>query len=484
MVNILSDGNVTTLLVFIATFVLVYWITSRPSDVPRGPLRLPLLGNILSLIGSDTQHILENLRKEYGDVYGLYIGSDLNVFLNGYDAISDALLKKGSAFAFRPKTLVGDPEIVFANGITWKKNRDFVMQAFRDLCFVNKGENLEKAISEELECFSELLDSMDGAFYPQSHMSSSFANVMFTICHGYRAGYDSEKFQWYLAHVEESIRIFAKTQIVNKCFPFLRYLPGDFNKTNLIKSNMKVLQSYFDEMCQTNYQEYEEGERTCLTNILLEHDSPVPKERIWTVLHEMMAAGSETTATTMSWFFLLAGMYPEVQSKLHENILSTIGNNMPSLSDRGSMPYVEATMLECLRFGSVVPLALPHTVHMDIRFRGYIIPNGATVLPNLASINMDPNRFKEPKVFKPERFLSADGKSVVGADSIIPFSLGQRACLGETIARIELFMYIVFLVQKYEIELSAKPAAMFGVLGLTNKPQPYKITLTKRTVKQ
>lgn len=479
--NILSDTNIlTTLLVFVTTFILVFWITSRPSDVPPGPLRLPLLGNLLSLVGSDTQQVFQNLRKKYGDIYGIYVGNELGVVLNGYDVICDALLKRGSTFAHRPVSLTGKPEIVFANGKTWKDNRAYVMQAFRDLCFVNRGENLENAIVEELKCFEGLLDKMEKAFDPAPYLSSSFANVMFTILHGYRAGYDCEKFKWYLKHVEESIRQFSTTRIKSKCFPFMKYVPGDFIGANKLKENIANLKVYFAEQCKKNFDQYEEGDRSCLTSILLEPDSPVSRDRIWGVLHEMMAAGSETTATTLSWFLMLIAMYPEKQKKLRAAVLGTIGTAMPSLSDRGNIPYVDATILECLRLGSVVPLSVPHTVIEDISFHGYLIPKESIILPNLASVHMDPQNFPEPKLFRPERFLSSDGTAIVGADKVIPFSLGQRSCLGETIARIELFMYITFLVQKYEIDLSTKPKSMTGILGLTHRPQDYKITLVKR----
>lgn len=480
--------NTTSVLVFLATFMIVYWITSRPKDVPPGPLRWPLIGNLLSLVGKDTLQLLSNLRRRYGDVCGLYIGRELTVVLNGYDVIKDALIKKGTLFAYRPYHPLdtSTAELVMANGQKWKQNRAFVLQAFRDLCFANKGENLETAIVEELKNFGQLIDSLNGPLFPASYLSGSLANVMFRICHGYPMSYNDEKFQWYLKHVEEGVRIFTNTQIRRKCFPpfLVNLLPGDLVRNEKSMRNVENLKSYFDDVCERNFKEYQEGERSCLTYILLEPDSPVTKDRMWGFLNEVMTAGSETTATTLTWFLLLISLYPEKQKKLREQVLSAIGSEIPSLADRSIIPYAEATVLECLRIGSVVPLSVPHTVAHDITFHGYRIPKESTILPNLASVNFDPVRFPDPMEFKPERFLSENEKTVVNADTIIPFSLGPRSCPGETIARFEMFMFITYLVQKYEIVLASNPKtlSLIGDLGLTHRPRHFEVDFLKREV--
>lgn len=457
-------------------------MTSRPNDIPPGPWRWPLIGNIPSLVGNDRLEKLDKLRKRYGDVYGVFIGSELTVVLNGYKVINDALLKRGKAFAFRPDSYVQDPEIVFANGNLWKTNRAFLMQTFHELCFSSSGKKLENYILNGLESLDQRLNKLKHSFYPGPYMNCSFAEVMFQICHGYSISHDDERLQGYLNLLERAFSSFTYTYTLKKCFPFLDNLPVHVLPD--LEKEAAHLKQYFNQVCEVNFKQHQGGDRSCLVDILLEPGSPVTQDRIWEVLHELMAAGSETTASTMSWFFLLTAMYPDKQKKLRMAIRNSIGTNAPSLSQRSEIPYVEATILECLRIGNVVPLSVPHAVAEDVKFYGYTIPKGSTVLPNLVSAHLDPERFPEPTMFKPERFLSHDETSVVNADSIIPFSLGQRSCLGETIARSELFMYIVYFIQKYDIVLASdlNSVSLKGRLDLTHKPRHFEIELVKQNV--
>lgn len=55
----------------------------------------------------------------------------------------------------------------------------------------------------------------------------------------------------------------------------------------------------------------------------------------------------------------------------------------------------------------------------------------------------------DPEVFRPERFLSQDGKKYVKNDYLIPFQIGRRQCVGETLARDTVFLYLTNLFQRF-----------------------------------
>lgn len=479
--DLLNSVNFTTVLVFVITVVVIYWITYRPHGFPPGPQRLPVVGNLLSLAGQDTVEIMADLRKRYGDVYGLYIGSEFTVVLNGYDVINEAMLKRGKTFAYRPETEIPNKEIVFANGQLWKTNRSFLMQAFRNLCFLNRGEMLENYILEELKSFEQRVNKLKQPFYPGPYLNCSFAKVMFQICHGYSISHDDIRFKRYLDTVEKAFRTFTYYYTMQKCFPSLISLlvrPA-------IQKQVINFKQYFSEVCEENFRKHQSGDRSCLVDMLLEPDSPITKDRIWQVLHELMSAGSETSASAMTWFFLLIAMYPEKQKKLRMAIRNSIGSDLPSLTQRSKIPYVEATILECLRIGNVVPLSVPRAVAEDVMFRGYLISKGSVVLTNQVSVHLDAERFPDPLMFRPERFLSDDEMSIVNADRVIPFSSGPRSCLGETLARSELFMYVVYFIQKYDIVLTSDPniSLLKGQLDLTRKPQQYEVEFLELSTK-
>ena len=76
-------------------------------------------------------------------------------------------------------------------------------------------------------------------------------------------------------------------------------------------------------------------------------------------------------------------LYPEIQCKGQNEIDRVIGmDRLPLLSERGSLPYVEAIVLEILRWQPITPLNVPHACIEDDVYDGYRIPKGATIMVN------------------------------------------------------------------------------------------------------
>ena len=178
----------------------------------------------------------------------------------------------------------------------------------------------------------------------------------------------------------------------------------------------------------------------------------------------------------------LKNVFSLFQEKLQDDIDEILGKEQkPSLGDREKLPNVEATILECLRISNVAPFAVPHAVHDDVMFRDYLIPRDSTVLVNLNSILKDPKVFPEPNVFRPSRFLTDEGRVTIPKE-FIPFSIGRRSCLGESLARMELFLYVTSLLQRFKFQspVSDPSPKTDGHLGMTYSPFPFRIEVTKR----
>uniref|UniRef100_A0A3Q4MJC8 Uncharacterized protein n=2 Tax=Neolamprologus brichardi TaxID=32507 RepID=A0A3Q4MJC8_NEOBR len=137
----------------------------------------------------------------------------------------------------------------------------------------------------------------------------------------------------------------------------------------------------------------------------------------------------------------------------------------------------DAVIHETQRLSSIVPTALPHKTTRDITFQGQFIEKGTTVFPLLTSALYDPNEWERPHSFYPAHFLDKE-KTFVKRDAFILFSAGCRVCLGESLARMELFLFFTTLLQHFrfipapgvsEDELDLTPA-----VGFTLSPLPHK----------
>ncbi|XP_072044784.1 cytochrome P450 2U1-like [Amphiura filiformis] len=172
--------------------------------------------------------------------------------------------------------------------------------------------------------------------------------------------------------------------------------------------------------------------------------------------------------------------YPDIQSRVQYEIDSVVGrNSLPRVNDK--LPFTEATIMEVQRIASTVPMGVPHAAAADTTLRGYFIPKGTMILSNLWAIHHDQDTWDEPEKFKPERFLDSKG-DVCYRNEYVPFSTGRRACLGENLAKMELFVYFTHLLHQFSFKKpdASPPITFESTFGTTNAPLPYELIVTKR----
>ena len=330
MIEIIFGTNFATICVCLVLFAILFIASRRQNGVPNGPFVFPVVGNLPALMSRDVLGRFDRLRKQYGDVYGLYIGHDLTIVLNGYDVVHEALLKRGSDFSVRPKStfhkiIFKNRGIVFSNHTIWKEQRRFAQNALNEFGFNKIERSMEDRICEEISYFLNEIDRFKGPFDIKELLNLSVANVVAGILFGKRCDYDDELFQSCLQGVSEAAKQFAKTSLLINCFPFLRILPGDplgFRKIEKIREKpQRFLNKIFDEHQNTfdennirdvldlYIKELEENERTGRTNTF-------SKIQMRSLMGELLSAGSETTATTILWIILYLVVHPDVQVKM------------------------------------------------------------------------------------------------------------------------------------------------------------------------
>ncbi|KAG9098442.1 hypothetical protein FRC07_010644 [Ceratobasidium sp. 392] len=138
--------------------------------------------------------------------------------------------------------------------------------------------------------------------------------------------------------------------------------------------------------------------------------------------------GADTTVAAISSFFLQTAHRPEIQAAAHEEIDRVIGSDrLPTYSDRDSLPYIEALYKEVLRWNPVAPFGIPHQMQSDQDdvYNGMLIPRGSLVIPNIRAMTSNPNVYRQPELFRPERFLDAEVDAETNPESVV-FGFGRR----------------------------------------------------------
>ncbi|KTF73212.1 hypothetical protein cypCar_00047196 [Cyprinus carpio] len=169
--------------------------------------------------------------------------------------------------------------------------------------------------------------------------------------------------------------------------------------------------------------------------------------------------------------------------QVQEEIDQVIGGRQPVSEDRKNLPYTDAVIHETQRFANIAPISIPHMTSCDVHFNGYFIKKGTCVFPLLMSVLWDEDEWETPQNFNPQHFLDKQGR-FVKRDAFMPFSAGRRVCPGESLARMELFLFFTSLLQRFrftpppgvsEDELDLTPA-----VGFTLNPTQHKLCAVNR----
>jgi len=318
-------------------------------------------------------------------------------------------------------------------------------------------------------------------------------NIICSILFGRAFEKGDKQFALMKETLDENFKLISslKITLVNS-YPWLRHVPlfGHFGMDDMMKHDV-VIRGFIVSELEKHMQELEEKgkqeeEPTDFITAYLQEIKRRERQgedmsyfstwQLKCIIADLMIAGMETTVTTLRWAVLAMMKYPRVQRKVCEEIDATIGRERtPTMGDRQSMPYIVATLNEVQRWGNILPINLFHTNETDVQIGGYNIPKNTTVVPQISVLSIDPKIFPEPEEFRPERFLEEDGKTLSKIEQFAPFSMGKRQCLGEGLARAELFLIFVHLMQKFQFavppgteEPSAEPA-----LGFTSAPHEY-----------
>ena len=483
------------------------FFVSSPKNLPPGPRPYPLIGNLTRLVGKPIHLAVTDLAKEYGKIYTLYLpGGQRCILINSIGLAREALLTKKDDFAGRPRAFIGDyltreaKDIFFADlSPTMILQRKLVHSALRMYGSGLKG--LEKKVSDEVEQLVKRFSAHQGnAFDPKQDISLMVLNVICAVVYGQRYELEDEEFQRIIKYNDHFVRLFKGFNIL-EMLPWLRHFP--IEEARILREAKELRDAVLDAKYREHKKKFDSEDQNeikinDLTDALLkafyeskEEDSKVSQllseDHLVMIMNDVFNAGVQSTIATLLWLLAYLVNYPDVQARVHAEIDGVVGRDRhPCLEDRGNLPYLESTVAEVLRIATTTPLSIPHKSTRQSTLGGYDIPKDTMMMTNLWAIHHDPDEWEVPDVLKPERFLDGEGKfsasGPTGFRSYLPFSAGRRVCLGESMAKSELFLVSARLLHQFTFEKApGKPLPdLTGEVGVVLVPESFEISIKNR----
>ncbi|VDO05582.1 unnamed protein product [Haemonchus placei] len=329
----------------------------------------------------------------------------------------------------------------------------------------------------------------------RNYLTNAVGNVINQLAFGFIRPHEDKEIIEFQTNLNEVFEHFTNPKmLLLDIMPFLRHFDrfiGLGIKTTLHGNDaiLEFIQKQYDYHKKTiNYdQEPTNYLDAYLHEIKRRKDEGVVDEftekQCITAIYDLYSAGLETIVITLRYCFHYMLNYPSIQEKIHNEIDNAIGRERDiTMDDQKILPHTCAFLQEIYRAGYVLHVNFLRMTLKDVNCEGYKLRKGTRVIPQFQSVHMDESIFPRPELIIPERHLK-DGQCIKD-DRINGFSVGKRACLGENLARMEVFMFFTSLMQKFRFEPEGLyPPELELLISTFRAPLPFKIRVIDRCSK-
>ena len=267
--------------------------------------------------------------------------------------------------------------------------------------------------------------------------------------------------------------------------PFLRYIPPFKQKFEYLSTSMLNFKEFIKTAIEEHKATFDDDDHRDLIDMFLskmkeDNNDIYTQTQLVHICLDLFNAGSESTSKSLQYAIALMMRHPDIEEKDHQE-LDKVDADYVTMRDRSTLPYVEATLNEIWRFCNVAPFGPPRVAHKETTVGSTTIPAGALVMYNTYSLHMDKAHWGDPEVFRPERFID-ENDCFRQDDWNLPFGIGRRKCLGETLARTENFLFFANILKKFQfLQVGDSPPSLEPEVGFTNGPYPFTTKILVRS---
>ncbi|KZV53588.1 geraniol 8-hydroxylase-like [Dorcoceras hygrometricum] len=444
---------------------------SIKGNLPPGPYRYPIIGNILDL-GRNSHRSTAQLSKVYGPLMSLKLGNVTLMVITSPQLAKEALQKHDQSMYGRANPAVSEVHGHGKVSMIWLPTNDSRWRVLRGICKNHifsrrrldeteplRQENLRKLRDYMQECYDSCgrvvnISSMAFSLSLNLLTSTLFSRDLSPLDSGPEATHDG---------VMEIVKALIKgvsTANVADYFPIFKFVDPQGIKRRAKAYVGKMFAILDDIISQRLQARWSLSMDSALSNDILDvlldlsESDQLPQNQIKHLLMDLILAGTEATATTVEWTMAELIRNPTKMAKARHELQTLIGHDKQvQESDISSLPYLNAVVKESMRLHPIGPLLIPHKAETDVEMCGYLIPKNASVMVNVWAIGRDPSIWHDPERFEPERFFDRKIEFKGHDFELIPFGSGRRICPGMTLADRMVHLVVANMIHDFDWKL-------------------------------
>ncbi|CAH8279981.1 unnamed protein product [Arabidopsis lyrata] len=413
---------------------------------PPSPPGLPIIGNLHQL-GELPHQSLWKLSKKYGPVMLLKLGRVPTVIVSSPETAKQVLKDYDLHCCSRPslegtrKLSYNYLDIAFSRfDDYWKELRRLCV---KELFSTKRVKSIQPIKEAEMK---KLIDSITESASQKTlvNLSDTFlslnVNVVCKAAFGVNfqgTVLNNDKFQGLVHEALEMLGSFSASDF----FPYIGWIFDWYTGLHARRErSVRDLDAFYEQMIDLHLQKNREESEDDFVDLLLRLEKEeavlgygkLTRNHIKAILMNILLGGINTSAITMTWAMAELARNPRVMKKVQTEIRDQIGKNnktrIVSLDEINHLNYLKMVIKETCRLHPVAPLLVPREVTSEFHINGYTIQPKTRLHVNVWATGRDPEIWKDPEEFFPERFMDCD-IDVKGQDfELLPFGSGRRIC--------------------------------------------------------
>lgn len=386
----------------------------------------------------------------------------------------------------RTRFIFGDG-ILTAKGAKWQSHRHLINVGFHaevlkkmTTVFKTRSGRLINSLNKKLKDDS----TSPGTNAMEVNLNTVISNLTLGIICETAFGFDFDTYNYAYNYSEEvnTILLEVNTRLSHPTNWWWRLSPGH------AKSLQKILTRHDDiinefiakrlEAYQATGVKYSSGKadgdepgklaRDILDILLMANDpenGKLSKKDVHDNIVAFLAAGHETTATTLMWILYRFCKNPSIQQKCHEEVdrvfaaASISSIEQLDYDDFSKFTYISAVIKESLRINPPIP-GIGRQCTEVVECEGYKFAPKTIFVLSFYALHRHPDFWDEPETFNPDRFLEENVKKTLKHPfQYLPFSAGHRNCIGQRFANFEIIVILAALLKNFRVSMTSEQEA-------------------------